>query len=55
LVAQYAGRVIAIYREEVIIVGDNESDVYRRIQKAGLESMPLVFRVPTEDDLQSIL
>jgi hypothetical protein len=23
----YAGRVIAIYRDEVIIVGDNEGDV----------------------------
>ena len=31
-----------------------QADIYRRIREAGLDPMPLVFRVPREEDLQSI-
>jgi len=55
IVTQYPGKVVAIYEGEVIIVGDTEGDVYSQIRERGLKPMPLVFRVPCEDDLQSIL
>lgn len=55
LVSQYAGRVVAIYQGEVTIVGDSEVEVYREVRERGLEPMPLVFRVPHEEDFQSIL
>ena len=32
-----------------------ESEVYNQIRERGFELMPLVFRVPREEDLQSIL
>ena len=55
LVAEYAGRVIAIHQGNIEIVGDSESEVYRQIRQQGLVPMPLVFRVPREEDFQSIL
>ena len=55
LVAQYPGKVVAIHEDKVVIVGDLESEVYSQIRERGLEPMPLVFRVPREEDLQSIL
>ncbi len=55
LVLQYPNKVVAIHDGQVIIVGDLESEVYGRIREQGLETMPLVFRVPREEDLESIL
>lgn len=55
LVQQYANKVVAIHQGQVIIVGELESEVYSQIRKQDLTPMPLVFRVPSEDDLQSIL
>ncbi|HID31527.1 MAG TPA: hypothetical protein EYP19_16210 [Desulfobacterales bacterium] len=55
LVTKYPGKVVAIHEDEVVIVSDHESEVYRQIRERGLEPMPLVFRVPREEDLQSIL
>lgn len=55
LLDRYPGRVVAIYQERVIAVGESEDEVYRDIRRQGLTPMPLVFRVPSEEDLQSIL
>jgi ABC-type uncharacterized transport system ATPase subunit len=55
LVAQYPAKVVAIHGGKIVFVGDLETDVYQQIREAGLEPMPLVFRVPREEDLQSIL
>lgn len=55
LVAQYPAKVVAIHEGKIVFVGDLESEVYQHIREAGLEPMPLVFRVPREEDLQSIL
>lgn len=55
LVVQYPAQVVAIHEGKVIFVGDTKADIYQRVREAGLEPMPLVFRVPREEDLQSIL
>ena len=55
LVARYPGKVVAIYEGEVVIVSDHEGEVYSQIREKGFEPMPLVLRVPREEDLQSIL
>ena len=55
LMTKYAGKVVAIHQGEVTIIRASEVDVYREIHKAGQEPMPLVFRVPHEEDFQSIL
>jgi hypothetical protein len=53
MVDRYAGRVIAIQHGAIVTIGDSEAEVYRLVQ--GQEPMPLVFRVPRLEDLQSIL
>ena len=55
LITQYASKVVAIQEGKVTLVGDSETEVYRAIREKGLEPMPLVFRVPREEDFQSIL
>jgi hypothetical protein len=55
LVIQYAGKVVAIDEGRIILVGDSEVEVYREIRMKGIEPAPLVFRVPREEDFQSIL
>ncbi|MEA3312277.1 MAG: DUF5678 domain-containing protein, partial [candidate division WOR-3 bacterium] len=55
VVAIHEGQVVAIHEGQVVIVGKSEDEVYRQIREQGLEPMPLVYRVPREEDLQSIL
>ena len=55
LMSQYPAKVVAIHEGKIIFVGDSETDVYRQVLGAGLSPMPLVFRVPREEDFQSIL
>jgi len=54
LVAKYPAKVVAVHEGEVIFVGDLEADIYRKVREAGLKPMPLVFRIPREEDLQSV-
>ena len=55
LVERYAGKVVAIHKGEVIVVGDSEVEVYRKVREKRFEPMPLVVRVPREEDFQSSL
>lgn len=55
LVDRYPEKVVAIHEGKIIFVGDSEADIYRQVCEAGIEPMPLVFRIPREEDLQSIL
>lgn len=55
LVERYAGRVIAVRQGSILAVGDSEAEVYQQLCEQGIDPMPLVFRVPRLEDLQSIL
>jgi len=55
LVERYAGRAVAIYDRKIIAIGDSEAEIYRIIREKELPEIPLVFRVPTEEDFQSVL
>lgn len=55
LMTQYPAKVVAIHEGKIILIGDSEVDVYRQVRGAGLKPMPLVFRVPRDEDMQSIL
>ena len=55
LVEQYAGQVVAIQEGKIVMVGESERELYREIHERGMEPMPLVLRVPREEDLQAIL
>ena len=55
IVAQYAGRVLAIEEGSILFVGDSEVEAYRWARATGRTHLPLVLRVPSEEDLQFIL
>jgi hypothetical protein len=55
LVGRYPSKVVAIHEDQVIFMGDSEVEVYQWVHKTALTPMPLVFRVPREDDLDTIL
>jgi hypothetical protein len=55
LVSQYPSKVVAIHAGQVIYIGDAEVEVYQWVRQRGLAPMPLVFRVPRQEDLEAIL
>jgi hypothetical protein len=50
LVSQYPSKVVAIHAEQVIYIGDAEAEVYQWARQRELTPMPLVFRVPRQED-----
>jgi hypothetical protein len=55
LVGRYPSKVVAIYEDQIVFIGDAEADVYQWMHKTALTPMPLVFRVPRAEDLDAIL
>ena len=55
LVGQYSSKVVAIHAGRVIHAGESEEDVYQWVHTEGVTPMPLVFRVPRREDLNTIL
>lgn len=55
LMRQYASKVVAVHEGRLVHTGDSEVEVYEWVRKRGLTPMPLVFRVPREEDLHAIL
>jgi hypothetical protein len=55
LVGRYPSKVVAIYEDQIVFIGDAEADVYQWVHKTALTPMPLVFRVPRAEDLDAIL
>ena len=55
LVTQYPSKVVVIYEGRVVFATGSGTDAYRWVRVEGLKSMPLVFRVPREEDVHSIL
>ena len=55
LVRQYPSKVVAVHEGHVVYTGDTEVEVYQWVNKTSLTPMPLVFRIPRAEDLDSIL
>jgi hypothetical protein len=55
LVRRYPSKVVAVHEGQVVYTGDAEVEVYQWVNKAGLTPMPLVFRIPRAEDLDSVL
>ena len=55
LVRQYPTKVVAVHEGQVVYTGDSEVEVYQWVNKTSLTPMPLVFRIPRAEDLDSLL
>ena len=55
LVGRYPSKVVAVHARQVVYTGDSGAEVYQWVDKTGLQSMPLVFRIPRAADLDSVL
>jgi hypothetical protein len=55
LVRQHPSKVVAIHAGQIVYTGDSEEEVYQWVGKTGLAPMPLVFRIPRAEDLDSVL
>jgi len=55
LVGRYPSKVVAIHKDQIVFIGNSEAEVYQWVHKTTLTPMPLVFRVPRAEDLDSIL
>jgi hypothetical protein len=55
LVRRYPSKVVAIHEGQVVYTGELEAEVYQWVARMGLTPMPLVFRIPRAEDLDSIL
>lgn len=55
IVAEYAGKVVVIQTGRVVFVAESEVQAYGWAKATRRTPLPLVLRVPSEEDLQSIL
>ena len=55
MVRKHPGKFIAVYRNELVAVGDSYKEVYAAAEKRGIEEPPLTMQVPTMEDLEAIL
>ena len=55
LVDRFPSKVVAVHEDQVVCIGDAEAEVYQWVHKMTLIPMPLVFRVPRAEDLDTIL
>ncbi len=55
LVGRYPSKVVAIHADHIVFIGDSEAEVYQWVHQTALTPMPLVFRVPRAEDLDTIL
>src|SRR2546425_1272719 len=52
---KYPHKVIAVYRNKLIAVGDSFKEVYAAAREQGIEERPFAMEVPTVEDLDVIL
>ena len=54
LVDRFPSKVVAVHEDQVVFIGNSEAEVYQWVRKMALAPMPLVFRVPRAEDLDTI-
>jgi hypothetical protein len=55
LVRNHAGKYIAVYRDELVAVGDSYAAVWAEVERRGIQEPPLTMQVPAIEDLEAIL
>ena len=55
VVRKYPGKVIAVYRGELVAVGDTYKEVFAAARAKGIEDQPFAMEVPRREDFEAIL
>ena len=52
---KYPHKVIAVYRNKLVAVGDSFKEVYAAAKEQGIEEVPFAMEVPTAQDMEAVL
>lgn len=52
---QYPGRYLAVYRDEIVAVGDSYREVYQIARDKGVPDSPFVMAVPQSEEMAAAL
>lgn len=52
---KYPGRYIAVYRDEIVAVGDSYKEVYQIAREKGVPDFPFVMAVPQPEEMAAAL
>ena len=52
---KYPHKVIAVYRNKLVAVGDSFKEVYDAARAQGIKEYPFAMEVPTAEDMEAIL
>jgi hypothetical protein len=55
MVRQYPGKVVAVYQNRLIAVGDTYREVFDATKAQGIEAEPFTMRVPTTDEACAVV
>ncbi len=55
LVRQHAGKVVAVYRNRLVAVGDTFKEVFAAARAQGIEEQPFAMEIPRPEDFEAIL
>ncbi|PWU16732.1 MAG: hypothetical protein C5B50_12840 [Verrucomicrobia bacterium] len=52
---KYPHKVIAVYRNKLIAVGDSFAEVYAAAKEQGIKEAPFAMEVPTAEDMEAVI
>ena len=55
MVRKHPGKVIAVYRDKLVAVGDTYKEVFAAARAEGILEQPLAMEVPRAEDFEAIL
>jgi hypothetical protein len=55
MVRKYPRKVIAVYRDKLVAVGDSYKEVYAAARAQGITECPFAMEVPAAEDFEAIL
>jgi len=55
MVRKHPGKVIAVYRDKLVAVGDSFKEVYAATRAQGIKECPFAMEVPAAEDFEAIL
>jgi hypothetical protein len=51
----YPHKVIAVYEDKLIAVGDSFKEVYAAAKAQGIREVPFAMEIPTAEDMEAVL